>query len=164
MTPGLARGPPFPSKATKDTVVAVASLEKPSVPMVVGVCETEVASLKQVQGAKGHAVRSEHWDGDEIWAWSSGGKPGRNAPDSIDGWDVADRDVSLREGVEQLVVDDQEEDGEDGGVPLERGADEATKSDPHNKYVEGEDGRPYEIGTKEKELSTKGWPYYPRPQ
>ena len=157
MTPGLARGPPFPSKATKGAVVAIASLEKPSVPMVVGVCEIDVSKLQEVQGAKGHAVRGEHWDGDEIWAWSSGGKPGASAPDEIVGWDTDKAHADLSEEVEYLAVDDQEEDADEGGVPLENTADDKQKIHTRNEHVEGEDAQSYEKPAEnEKELSTKG--------
>ena len=157
MTPGLQRGPPFPSKATKNAIVAVASLEKPSVPMVVGICEIDVASLKQVQGAKGHAVRGEHWDGDEIWSWSSSGKPGGSAPESINGWDVSENDVAMREGVERLDVDDNEDDTEEGGVALEREVEDKQQFELHNEHVEGEDAQQYEnINKEEKKMSTKG--------
>ena len=47
MTSGLA-GPPFPSGEVKGALVAVASLEKPSVPMVVGICGIDVAALQEV--------------------------------------------------------------------------------------------------------------------
>lgn len=157
MTPGLARGPPFPSKATKDSIVAIASLNKPSVPMVVGICEIDVACLQQVQGAKGHAVRGEHWDGDEIWAWSPAGKPGRSAPEHIEGWDVDTVDTSLREDVEQLTIEDDDDDAEEGGVSLSQEAEQHTRLEPRNEFVEGEDARPYELaGEEDKELSPKG--------
>ena len=160
MTPGLARGPPFPSKATKDSIVAIASLDKPSVPMVVGICEIDVTSLQQVQGAKGHAVRGEHWDGDEIWAWSQAGKPGATAPEHIEGWDVDTTDAKLRKGVEKLNVEDDEDDSEEGGVSLGQEPEQQTHFEPRNEYVEGED--PHVTGEEEKELSTKGMILQPR--
>ena len=154
MTPGLARGPPFPSKATQESIVAIASLDKPSVPMVVGVCEIDVASLQQVQGAKGHAVRGEHWSGDEIWAWSPAGKLGGSAPENIEGWDVDTTDTSLREGVDHLTVEEDEDDTEDGGVSLSHEPEQHTRLEPRNEYVEGEDVSPHE--EEERELSTNG--------
>jgi len=157
MTPGLQRGPPFPSKATKDAIVAVASLEKPSVPMVVGICEVDVASLQQVQGSKGHAVRGEHWDGDEIWSWSLAGKPGGLAPEQIEGWDTDESDAGSVNEVEPLSVEYQDDGAEEGGVALGNGAGEKAKVEPRNDFVEGEDAKPYvEIGGDDKELSTKG--------
>lgn len=157
MTPGLQRGPPFPSKATKNAVVAIASLEKPSVPMVVGICEIDVASLTQVQGAKGHAVRGEHWDGDEIWAWSSAGKAGGSAPERIEGWSIDEGDVDLQQGVEHLSVQDPDDDTEEGGVPLEVGVEEGSNAEARNDFVEGEDLKPYEeISKDDRTLSTKG--------
>ena len=157
MIPGLARGPPFPTKARKNAIVAVASLENPSVPMVIGVCEIDVANLKQVQGAKGHAIRGEHWNGDEIWAWSPGGKPGGSAPENIEGWDVDDVDATLQEGVKDLLVDDPDDDGEDGGVALGHSGHGIVNLQPHNEHVEGEDIEPFEnVGREEKELSTQG--------
>ena len=157
MTPGLARGPPFPSKATKGAVVAIASLEKPSVPMVVGICEIDISKLQEVQGAKGHAVRGEHWDGDEIWAWSSSGKPGTSAPGEIIGWDTDNGDADLREGVGHLAVDDHEEDADEGGVPLEKEVEDTQKVEPRNENVEGEHPQSYEKAAEdEKQLSTKG--------
>ena len=157
MTPGLARGPPFPVKATKDSIVAIASLDKPSVPIVVGTCEIDIASLQQVQGSKGHAVRGEHWDGDELWAWSSAGKPGRSAPEHIEGWDADTTNASFREGVEHMAIEDDDDDTEEGGVSLNQEAEQRTVFEPRNEYVEGEEARPYEADRDEdKELSTKG--------
>lgn len=161
MTPGLQRGPPFPLKATKDAIVAIASLERPSVPVVVGICEIDVASLTQVQGAKGHAVRGEHWDGDELWSWSSAGKSGGSAPQQIKGWDTDGVDAALASEVEQLSVEDQDDDTEEGGVQLENGADEKAKIEPQNDLVEGEDAGPYgEIGKDGRELSIKGTAHF----
>ena len=157
MTPGLARGPPFPPQATKGAIVAIASIEKPSVPMVVGICEIDVSSLQQVQGVKGHAVRGQHWDGDEIWAWSQVGKPGRLAPEMIDGWDPNDGDVTSEPGIEHLAIEDLEDEQDDGGVILENNGKESSKSKPHNENIDGENAPPYEkVGVEEKELSTKG--------
>ena len=159
MTPGLARGPPFPSKATKDAIVAIASLDKPSVPMVVGICEIDIASLQEVRGARGHAVRGEHWDGDELWAWSPAGKPGVSAPEHIEGWDVNNTDASLREGVGHLTIDDDDDDddAEEGGVSLNQEPEQHTKVETPNEFVQGEDTRPCDVVEGEdKELSTKG--------
>ena len=155
MTPGLTRGPPFPAKATKGAVVAVASIQKPSVPQWVGTCEIDVASLQQVQGAKGHAVRGQHWAGDEIWAWSPSGKAGEAPPEQIDGWDVSKDAGSIQSGVEHLAINDPE-DNEAGGVSLD--TTQGTPSyEPHNKHIDGEDAEPFQkVDVPEKELSTKG--------
>jgi len=155
MTPGLTRGPPFPAKAMKGAIVAVASVQKPSVPQWVGTCEIDVASLQRVQGAKGHAVRGQHWAGDEIWAWSPSRKAGEASPEHIDGWDVSQDAGSITSGVEHLAIDDPD-DSEAGGVSLD--TIEGTQSyEPHNKHVEGEDAEPYQtVDVSAKDLSTKG--------
>jgi translation initiation factor 2D len=147
MTPGLARGPPFPSKATKNSVVAVASLDKPSVPLVVGLCEIDIGSLSQVQGAKGHAVRGLHWEGDEIWSWSQAAHLGRPAPNLISGWE--DADLSLSHGVESLTVEDSDSEAENGGVALDNKA--------RNEHIDGEDVEPFKVVESSRpEMSTKG--------
>lgn len=151
MTPGLARGPPFPSKARKNSIVAIASIEKPSVPRVVGECDIDVASLRQVQGAKGRAVRGHHWEGDEIWAWSQGGKPGGEAPHTIDGWDLEAESEELNERVNDLSMGEQDD---DGGVLLDPQADLAPKGTSRNEFLEGEDAE--EAKAPEKEMTTKG--------
>ncbi|EFW13882.1 hypothetical protein D8B26_005942 [Coccidioides posadasii str. Silveira] len=122
MIPGLANGPPFPGGATKNAVVAVADIKKPSVPTFVGVCEIDVSALDKVQGVKGHAVRGVQWQGDELWAWSLTGQGGQPAPENIDGW------LGVPEGLHKAVDELQleKEDDEaivqeaiDGGVSLE---------------------------------------------
>ena len=144
MTPGLARGPPFPEGATKNSVVAVASLDRPSVPLFVGICEIDISGLEKVQGAKGHAVKGVHWAGDEIWAWSeSGTAGGREAPQELEGWDVADVTEAVdhtRHGVQNLSMadglggggddDEDAEDVEDGGAPLQAGNTESSVQPP----------------------------------
>ncbi|KAJ5554194.1 hypothetical protein N7513_004153 [Penicillium frequentans] len=98
MTPGLANEPPFPERAVKGAVVAVAGLNNHSVPLFVGICEIDVSGLGEVQGTKGVAVRGLHWEGDELWAWSSSSLPGRPAPEYLEGWDEEAGD-----GVEEAV-------------------------------------------------------------
>jgi translation initiation factor 2D len=95
MTPGLAGGPPWPAGATKDSLVAVAKLECPSVPIWIGICEFDISTLGTVHGLKGKAVNGVHWAGDEIWAWTSSVNSsrehhlngGRNPPEAIRGWE-----------------------------------------------------------------------------
>lgn len=157
MTPGLARGPPFPSKAKENAIVAIASLETPTVPMVVGICEVDVSSLQQVQGAKGHAVRSEQWAGDEVWSWNPNGKPGGNAPAQLEGWDAKDSDENLPAALERLSVEGNEDDVDGGGVSLGGETEHKDNHGPHNGYVEGEDAEAFEKLCEEvRELTTKG--------
>jgi translation initiation factor 2D len=148
MTPGLMRGPPFPEKAKKNAVVAVASLTRPSVPAVAGICEIDVSALGSVRGAKGHAVKGVHWDGDEIWAWSHTGTGGRQAPEAIEGWDQDSSPKEVEEGLKHLELEDEEDAQEDGGVTLVDPS-EAT----HNAHVEGDtvemDGPEADSGQRE---------------
>lgn len=154
MTPGLARGPPFPQKATKNAIVAIASVENPSVPRVVGECTIDIASLERVQGAKGHAVRGHHWDGDEIWAWAQGGKSGANPPDEIQGWDMNGDVEEISKGVDDILTDDKQD---DGGVLLDSKAHEKSKENILNRYVDGEDALLHdEVAREENEMTTKG--------
>ena len=124
MTPGLQRGPPFPAKATKGAVVAIASLEAPTVPMAVGTCEIDVSSLEKVQGMKGQAVSTFHWAGDELWSWSTSNKPGRDPPDTLQGWDDDEEEASLAEQTAAVDLDDQE-----GGVKLDTDPSERSKAE-----------------------------------
>lgn len=147
MTPGLTRGPPFPEKANKHAVVAVASIERPSVPAFVGVCEIDVSALEKVQGAKGRAVRGLHWEGDELWAWSHVGAGGRHPPVSIAGWDDPYNVAGQSQGIKGVAQ--QQEDGadaqEDGGVSLEEPAHQPGHIDdisPQGSEVEEQEAAP----------------------
>lgn len=137
MTPGLGNGPPFPAGAVKGAVVTVASLEKPTVPLCVGVCEIDVARLGEVQGQKGHAVRGIHWSGDELWAWSPSAKPGQPAPNALEGWDSDVRDIEG--GVSELNVEKgsgDEQSQEDGGVSLGDSPEDQPESAPAEQEKE----------------------------
>jgi translation initiation factor 2D len=129
MTPGLVGGPPWPEAAKAGSVVAVAGLERPNVPIWVGTCKIDVSSLGRVQGAKGAAVEGIHWEGDEIWAWSQFGSGGRAAPDSIEGWDTPSADIEDRvEGLD-LEDNDEDDDGQNGGVALDVGGSAGANGD-----------------------------------
>lgn len=157
MTPGLARGPPFPAGATKKSIVAVASLENPSVPRVVGVCEIDVSSLQQVQGAKGHAVRGYHWDGDEIWGWSQSGKPGSDAPDMIEGWDPPDVLNNLLDKFEGLSMAEHDRSLEESGVIRANEDREVAVKHTHRENTHDvNDATEQETAGNEVELSVKG--------
>lgn len=155
MTPGLAGGPPFPERAKKGAVVAVASTDRPSVPVAVGWCEIDVSALQQVQGAKGHAVRNMHWFGDEAWAFGANGRAGVQAPEEIEGWVRVLEERGLAEKVEGLEIEDQEAEA-DGGVAI---AESEPAKDPTNGQVghpdlEGEDAE-QQAQQEIKELSQK---------
>lgn len=158
MAPGLAGGPPFPAKATKDAIVAIASIERPSVPVVIGICEIDIASLTKVQGAKGHAVRSEHWEGDELWAWSASGNAGIPGPDTIDAWVLTGREAELHAKTAKLAIEDDRSNGEeeDGGILLKSEAPTQPKSIHRDQGLTGEDAEPFERVANDADLSTKG--------
>lgn len=143
MIPGLINGPPFPEKAKKGTVVAIAGHDRPSVPVVVGTCEIDVSALQEVRGVKGQAVETFHWSGDEIWSWNASGKPGGEPPDQIDGWLAGSEDMKgLQEQTEELDLEDNDE---AGGVVLNT-----------DDTVNGQDAPGEQV--PEKEFSTQGMP------
>jgi translation initiation factor 2D len=154
MTPGLQRGPPFPPKATKGAIVAIASLEAPTVPMAVGTCEINVSALEKVQGMKGQAVSTFHWAGDEIWSWSSTGGSGGEPPGIIPGWDdQPDEDTSLAERTAAVDLSDQE-----GGVTLDTNPTERSEAEKA-QGIEGEAApanSDFVDVIDDKELTTKG--------
>lgn len=142
MVPGLTNGPPFPERAVKNAVVAVADIQRPSVPTFVGVCEIDVSSLGRVQGAKGHAVRGVQWEGDELWSWSLTGRPGQPSPAKLDGWfDTQEKvgeamgDLQLNENDAAPIIQEEagkgalsEGEGEDGSdIPQDSEKEPSTK-------------------------------------
>jgi translation initiation factor 2D len=157
MTPGLQRGPPFPKKATKGAIVAIASLEAPTVPMAVGECAIDVSALDKVQGMKGHAVSTFHWAGDELWSWSSTGKAGGEPPGAIEGWDdEKGEEADLAERTAAVDLNDEE-----GGITLDADPIERSQAE-QAQGVEGE-GAPSHNDfidvLEDKELTTKGTTY-----
>ena len=153
MTPGLAGGPPFPERAKKGAVVAVASTEAPSVPVVVGWCEIDVSALEKVQGTKGHAVRNMHWAGDEAWSYGANGRPGQQAPAEIEGWSQTLESRGLTGKLHALELD---ENG-DGGVPLQEEPN-AVQTNGRSEAIDAEDERTAEESqtqAEEQELTQK---------
>ena len=143
---------PHPTSA----IVAIASLEAPTVPMVVGTCNIDVSALGKVQGTKGHAVSTFHWAGDELWAWSASNKPGSDPPHVIEGWDDDKRDeTGLAERTAAIELDSQE-----GGVAL-NDVPSARLAAEEAQGLEGEEAPPnhdFVDVIDDKELSTKGTP------
>ncbi|KAI4621453.1 uncharacterized protein J4E87_006670 [Alternaria ethzedia] len=153
MTPGLQRGPPFPKKATKGAIVAIVSLEAPTVPMAVGECVIDVSALGKVQGTKGMAVSTFHWAGDELWSWSSTGKAGTEPPDILQGWDDDNgEEASLAERTAAVDLDDNE-----GGINLDATPTERSEAEKA-QGVQGEDApsnNDFIDVLEDKELTTK---------
>lgn len=152
MTPGLAGGPPWPEGAKEGAVVAVAGLEKQSVPIWVGVCKIDITALGRVQGMKGAAVEGLHWVGDEVWNWSQTGDGGRAPPDRIEGWEAVLAGVG--DGVNDLHInqddDDDDDIQEDGGVALDQGLQNSrSERDGNTANGEEEDDSTYEPSTDE---------------
>ena len=143
MTPGLANEPPFPEGAVKGAVVTVASVDKHTVPQFVGVCEIDVSALGEVQGTKGHAVRGVHWEGDEIWNWSSSSRPGKPAPEYLAEWD--DEVPDVEEGVDNLKLEEREIEPE---VTVD--GTRETQGNVHDAQPE------HDLGEDDVEPSTKG--------
>lgn len=147
MTPGLANEPPFPERAVKGAVAAVAGVDRYTVPLWVGVCEIDVSALGEVQGTRGHAVKGLHWEGDELWAWSSSSRPGQPAPEYLQGWDVeaeGEAGDGVDQGVSELTLGDKNVQAKEAGEEL---AGEAPEEQSEEAPVE-----------EEKEPTTKGKP------
>ncbi|KIW46063.1 uncharacterized protein PV06_01755 [Exophiala oligosperma] len=140
MTPGLVGGPPWPEAAKTGAVVAVAGLERPSVPVWVGTCKIDISSLGRVQGTKGAAVEGVHWDGDEIWNWSSTGSGGRAAPERIEDWELEFKGAEER--LAGLDLDEDEDAQEEGGVALEPATVKQNGNTPIDGSIEAEEEAP----------------------
>ncbi|KAL4737981.1 hypothetical protein BDV11DRAFT_144314 [Aspergillus similis] len=141
MTPGLANEPPFDERAVKGAVVAVASLDRVTVPLFVGICEIDVSALGEVQGTKGHAVRGIQWEGDELWAWSPSSRPGVPAPEYLEGWDEVEeeREAGIEEKVEGLELEDKDaqEVEADAAEPAHEAVEEPiTEKKPTTKEID----------------------------
>lgn len=154
MTPGLA-GPPFPSKAKKGAVVCIASTDSPTVPLVVGICNFDISDLHTVQGAKGHAVETLHWSGDELWLWSTNGRPGIRPPESLGGWQDDDGEGDLADKAQGLISEDNDE---DGGVSINQALRENDKVQNQDGYKKGDDAVEEELlaDAQVRTLNTQG--------
>ncbi|KAK9386225.1 hypothetical protein V1515DRAFT_572802 [Lipomyces mesembrius] len=64
MLPGLI--PPFPLTLKIGSIVAIASAERPSVPLAVGICNIDLGTITQVQGRHGKAILIMQCYGDEL--------------------------------------------------------------------------------------------------
>ncbi|KAK9359898.1 hypothetical protein V1504DRAFT_187205 [Lipomyces starkeyi] len=64
MLPGLI--PPFPLTLKVGSIVAIASAERPSVPLAVGICNIDLGTITQVQGRHGKAILIIQCYGDEL--------------------------------------------------------------------------------------------------
>ncbi|KAK9365318.1 hypothetical protein V1509DRAFT_585440 [Lipomyces kononenkoae] len=64
MLPGLI--PPFPSSLKTGSIVAIASNERPTVPLAVGVCNLDLGTITKVQGQHGKAILIVQCYGDEL--------------------------------------------------------------------------------------------------
>ena len=157
MIPGLAAGPPFPREARKGSIVAIASVEKPSVPIVVGVCEIDISDLQKVHGEKGRAVRGVHWEGDELWAWNTSDTSGGSAPERIVGWEeVMQPEIRTREADAGGITEGSQEDG-DISLDREHGETESTLNEA-SANSETEEDTQQNVGHADEDLrlSTKG--------
>jgi translation initiation factor 2D len=151
MTPGLTN-PPFDKRAKKGAIVAVADMEEETVPIAVGTAEIDISALRAVQGVKGHAVRIQHWLGDELWAYSPSGKPGVDPPDELEPtWKDQIQELNdareLAEKTADMKLEDESE--EQGGVKLEARTADAVDGKERTKEEEVAETEP------EREFSTK---------
>ncbi|KAF8246636.1 hypothetical protein K440DRAFT_602077 [Wilcoxina mikolae CBS 423.85] len=104
MIPGLI-GPPFPEEAKVGALVGIASSERPTVPVAVGVCEVDVGRLEKAVGEKGRAVKVLHWVGDEVF--KHGGNPAK-VPEVLEARRI-DGEAGIVEGVQAMGIAEEGE-------------------------------------------------------
>jgi translation initiation factor 2D len=107
----------FPKTAKEGALVAIASTDRPTVPVAIGVCEIDVFALTETTGKKGKAVKLLHWVGDEIY--SMGGPLGK-IPDKLENGDEDfEKIMDGLEGVNVSATDAEREKREEGEPPEE---------------------------------------------
>ena len=103
----------FDERARKDSIVAVAGHKSDTVPRWVGISKADIPALQD--NATGTAAEGLHWEGDELWSWSSLNKGGSAAPESIHGW----RGLFPDREEDDIEDDEPEPEHIGGGVALE---------------------------------------------
>ncbi|RSL98984.1 hypothetical protein CEP52_009973 [Fusarium oligoseptatum] len=149
MIPGLIKAPSaeWDSRAITGSVVAVAGMQKDTVPLWIGTCQVDICKLPpSVRGQKGVAVKALHWAGDECWSWRPLGSGGQAPPESLDGWPGLT--AGAAEGIQQMSLEDNEDDGHeaDNGAPVENSAHEEGSPKDDKDAAEEEE---YEPTTKD---------------
>ena len=108
----------FDFRATKNAIVAVAGHVSETVPRWVGVSKVDISAISD--SATGTAAEGLHWEGDELWSWSSRNTGGGAAPAIIDGWQGLT--TTLEKQAETLDIEDDDGDDEaEGGVDIAPG-------------------------------------------
>lgn len=98
------------SEPAQDSLVAISSLDAPTVPLAVGVCVSDLKKLRSGQQAKGKAVDVLHFCRDHLWDWSTSGKSGRDSPEDIPAWIPSSmKDVS--NGIATASLEDNDPEG-----------------------------------------------------
>lgn len=123
MIPGLvkAQKSKWDSRARTGAIVAVAGLEKDTVPLWIGTCQVDVSNIgDDFRGQKGVAVKALHWAGDECWNWRALGSGGQEPPERLEGWKGLKARPFADHG-QGAQPDNQAQEGEevDGGVLLQ---------------------------------------------
>ncbi|KAM0437859.1 hypothetical protein ACHAPT_002224 [Fusarium lateritium] len=149
MIPGLVKAPnaEWDSRARTGSVVAVAGMQKDTVPLWVGTCQVDICNLgPSVRGQKGVAVKALHWVGDECWSWRPLGSGGQAPPDSLEGWPGLT--AHLAEGIQQMSLENDKDpnDQEADAGPSSKSAVHEGQSSKDDRETEEEE---YEPTTKE---------------